>query len=196
MTWFSLADIAMFKQEPSTSLVDTWKRGWQRMRSSEAAATSSSSYWSQRKASPLYREVIAAARREASDALTALDVGAYESPLLTQFDWIPTKVALDVQSRTQVWNQMRGVAFLRGDFMAQHFVTPFDLVVCCQVVEHLPDSLVGRFVTKLASHARVLIVSTTFQLPSGAINGRNPARVELALFRSFAARARTRGSDD
>ena len=41
------------------------------------------------------------ARLEAPDALTALDVGAFESPLLSRFDWIPTLVATDMQSRPQ-----------------------------------------------------------------------------------------------
>ena len=58
-------------------------------------------YWRKRKNQLLYREMVAVARREAPSALTALDVGAYESPLLARFDWIPTKVATDIQFHPQ-----------------------------------------------------------------------------------------------
>ena len=66
---------------------------------------------------------------------------------------------------------MRGIAFVVGDFMKLSFGPLFDLVICNQVVEHLSDELVPRFITKLASHARVLIVSTTHIWPAGTITG-------------------------
>lgn len=129
--------------------------------------------------------MVAIARREAPYALTALDVGAFESPLLSRFDWIPTLVATDMQSRPMVWDHIQGIAFVRGDFMSLSFGTMFDLVICNQVVEHLPDSVVSRFVTKLASLARVLIVSTTFMMPHGTVAGHIQDPISKAKFASW-----------
>ena len=70
--------------------------------------------------------------------------------------------------------------------MALKLGTRFDLVICNQVVEHLPDSLVDKFVAKLAAHTeRTLIVSTTFELEQGAIKGHVQDPISEAEFRSW-----------
>jgi hypothetical protein len=58
-----------------------------------------------------------------------LDVGAYESPYISLFDWIPTKVATDIQLRANVWNDMDGIAFVQGDFMMLNFATSLPSIV-------------------------------------------------------------------
>jgi SAM-dependent methyltransferase len=125
------------------------------------------------------------ARRDAGNALTVLDVGAYESPYLLRLDWIPTKVATDIQARPQVWEHMNGVAFIQGDFLQLKFGTEFDLVICNQVLEHLPDDIVVSFVTKLASLAKVLIVTTTYNMPTGMIAGHIQDPISEEKFRSW-----------
>lgn len=109
----------------------------------------SSGYWESRRRSFAYAEdgpLLRLARQHAGDALTMLDVGAFVPNIAMKFTWIPTKVATDLQLDRMrgVWNQTRGVAFVRGNFLKLSFgVTPFDLVICSQVLG--PGSLlVGR----------------------------------------------------
>lgn len=155
----------------------------------EIEASSRSKYWDMRKNSPLYHKMVEIARTEATFALTALDVGSYESPFLSRFDWIPTKIATDIQPRPQVWNDVRGIAFIQGDFMNLQFGTTFDLVLCSQVVEHLPDEIVIRFISKMAGLSRVLIVSTSYEMPTGTIDGHVQDPISEEKFRSWFAKS-------
>ena len=138
-----------------------------------------------RKNHQLYHLTIELAREHAPHALTVLDVGAYESPLISRMDWIPTKVATDILNHPQVWEDLRGIAFIQGDFLTLKFGTKFDLVICNQVVEHLPDSVVGKFVQKLMEISRVLIVSTTYEMPQGTIQGHIQDPISEAEFCSW-----------
>ena len=104
-----------------------------KLRNVELEATKRSKYWSLRRHGTLYTKFYELVREEAPDALTILDVGAYESPYLSRFEWIPTKVATDIQARPQVWDAMDGVVFVQGDFMKLKFSTLFDVVICNQV---------------------------------------------------------------
>lgn len=115
-------------------------------------------------------------RSYAPNALSVLDVGAYDPSFISSLDWIPTKLATDLRlssaEQRAVWNGARGVAFVKGDFLTMDFGgTRFDLVTCNQVIEHLPHPLVDRFVRKLMSVARTLVVATTLELPQGVIKG-------------------------
>ena len=93
-----------------------------------------------------------------------------------------------MQSRAAVWSHIPGIAFVQGNFMGLKFVTRFDLVICNQVIEHLPDSLVPQFVAKLARHtAGTLIVSTTHMLKFGVIKGHVQDPISEAEFRSWFA---------
>ena len=49
------------------------------------------------------------------------------------------------------------------------FAEPFDLVISNQTVEHLDRP--GEFIEKLLKLGRGLIVSTTFEVPEGTIEG-------------------------
>jgi len=59
------------------------------------------------------------------------------------------------------------------------------LVLCTQVVEHLPDGIVGKFVQKMAQQAKVLIVSTTYEMPEGTIEGHIQDPISEEEFRSW-----------
>jgi len=153
------------------------------MKQIEELASERSEYWRKRKSAKLYTQEMELAQLHAPNALTALDVGSYESPFLSRLHWIPTKVATDIQSRPDVWQDIRGIAFVQGDFMQLKFATIFDLVLCTQVVEHLKDP--GPFVGKMASIARVLIVSTTYEMPAGTIEGHVQDPISEQTFRSW-----------
>ena len=108
------------------------------------------------------------------DALTALDVGAYDPFALTQLTWVPTKLALDIQfspKQSPVWASTPGIVFLNSDIFKTKFVgRRFDLVMSSQVVGRIPPSM-KKFVKRMMSLAKTLIVSTTYELPFGTIPG-------------------------
>ena len=48
-----------------------------------------------------------------------LDVGAYEPTFQSRFDWIPSKMATDMQfspMQSRVWERSRGISFVHGNF--------------------------------------------------------------------------------
>jgi hypothetical protein len=156
-----------------------------RLKKVEPEAAKRSKYWNLRRNNKLYSRFLKLVREEAPDALTVLDVGAYESPYISLFDWIPTKVATDIQSRDNVWNDMDGIAFVQGDFMTLNFATVFDVVICNQVVEHIDDDKVKQFVAKMQSIAKVLMVTTTYEMPFGDIQGHVQDPISENEFRSW-----------
>eukprot|EP00320_Phaeocystis_rex_P003881 CAMPEP_0119095366 /NCGR_PEP_ID=MMETSP1178-20130426/169245_1 /TAXON_ID=33656 /ORGANISM="unid sp, Strain CCMP2000" /LENGTH=275 /DNA_ID=CAMNT_0007079165 /DNA_START=72 /DNA_END=899 /DNA_ORIENTATION=+ len=135
-------------------------------------------YWRPRHNRYAKSRLVKLIRKHGADALTALDVGAYDPGLLAMLDWIPTKVATDkvhsakqwVEEQLPVWKRTRGIAFIKGDLVDLDFAgLRYDLVICSQVVEHLHESFVRNFTRKLMSIAKVLIVATTFNVPDGTI---------------------------
>ena len=82
----------------------------------------------------------------------------------------------------RVWDQARGLSFIQGDFLKLQFVVRFDLVICNQVVEHLPDGVVQPFVAKMMRTSRVLIVSTTYMLPMVLSTGTSKTRSRSSSF--------------
>ena len=140
----------------------------------KAITPPSNTYWDGRKHGARYSRkgvVQTLARKYAADALTMLDVGSFIPNAVASFDWIPTKVATDVQDHHLMgWNKIRGLSFVIGDFLALQFATRFDLVTCTQVLEHLSDTKAKQFVRKLQKQVRpnggVLIASVPFEMPS------------------------------
>ena len=180
---------------------DWWRSRYYAMKALHEKSTTP--YWRAREASTMYQAngtIIKLARQLVPDAATVLDVGAHEGTFISQFSWIPTKGATDMrfdenQAQQRAVRNQRGVAFLPGDFLTLNFgPTPFDLVICNQVVEHLPDGVVEPFVRKLRQVARLLIVSTTLDLPRGVIHSHVQDPISKAKFRTwFERRSGPRG---
>ena len=147
-------------------------RGWFTCRGVMVPPTNE--YWRGRSHLPLYSRhgiVQTLARAHAADALTMLDVGSFVPNAIASFDWIPNKVATDVQvHKSAGWQAVRGLSFVRGDFLELQFATRFDLVTCTQVLEHLSDDRARAFVRKLQRETRpaggLLLVSVPFEMPS------------------------------
>ena len=120
-------------------------------------------YWEGRKELNYYRDV-----RRILDELgpreSILDVGPMDTPVVTwgQFERRYT-VGPDVRAR------LDGVTAIRGLWpgVADEIQLPVDVVMCLQVIEHLPDTL--SFAAALFRSANELaIISVPYQWPESA----------------------------
>lgn len=118
-------------------------------------------YWQRRRHMQYYREVVRLARAHAPQARTVLDVGARDTPVVVELDWIPSRTALDYE----VAPDIPGVTGIKGDFLEYRPPHTFDLVICLQVLEHLEQP--QRFAQKLLATGNLVIISVPYQWPEG-----------------------------
>lgn len=139
-------------------------------------------YWADRAQHDLYRLTVATARAMFPRAKSAIDVGCYTSGLICELDWIPTRVASDINPNLAAnWRDVPDVRFVPGDAFTLEFAEqPFDLVVSNQTIEHLSDP--PGFVDKLLSLGRGLIISTTYETPAGLIAGHVQDPIDFEKF--------------
>jgi hypothetical protein len=117
-------------------------------------------YWEERRQMAYYREVIRLARQFAPTARSVLDVGPHGTPLVCELDWIPDKTVVDLAKV-----EIPGVTCLQMDFLQYMPSQVFDLVLCLQVLEHVP--LAEAFARKLLDTGRTVIISVPFRWPAG-----------------------------
>jgi hypothetical protein len=89
-----------------------------------------------------------------------LDVGPHGTPLVCELDWIPDKTVVDLAKV-----EIPGVTCLQMDFLQYMPSQVFDLVLCLQVLEHVP--LAEAFARKLLDTGRTVIISVPFRWPAG-----------------------------
>ena len=141
-------------------------------------------YWKDRAHHDLYRLTVAMAQAMFSDAKSAIDVGCYTSGILCELDWIERRVASDISSHlASSWKHVPGVEFVPGNAFELDFGQTFDLVLSNQTVEHVEDP--KGFVEKLLSIGRGLIISTTYEVPFGVIEGHIQDPIDLDKFKSW-----------
>jgi hypothetical protein len=116
-------------------------------------------YWEHRKKYHYYAEVICLAKKFAPFALSVIDVGSRDVPLVTELNWIPNKWAIDLD----ITPQFPGVRGINGDFLNFIPSNPFDLVLCLQVLEHLEQPEI--FTQKLLRSGKTIIISVPFEWP-------------------------------
>ena len=119
-------------------------------------------YWDARRHHRYYREVVRLARKHVPQGGRVIDVGAHEAELLRELDWFDVRLAVD----TRYVMPRKGVDTLVADFRDYDIDEPFDLVVCLQVLEHLPDP--EPFARKLLRSGRTAIVSVPYRWPADA----------------------------
>jgi SAM-dependent methyltransferase len=141
-------------------------------------------YWADRKDHDLYRLMVGICRGMFPTAGSAIDVGCYTSGLILEMDWIPRRVASDLQKNLVTnWAEVTEVEFIAGNAFGLKFESPFDLVISNQTIEHLEDP--PGFVAKLLSIGRGLVISTTYETPAGMIPGHIQDPISLDKFRSW-----------
>ncbi|MFN4183859.1 MAG: class I SAM-dependent methyltransferase [Hyphomonas sp.] len=141
-------------------------------------------YWRNRAHHDLYRITVAMAQGMFSDAKSAIDVGCYTSGIMVELDWIEKRVASDISSYlASSWEHVQGVDFVPGNAFELDFGQKFDLVLSNQTIEHVEDP--KGFVEKLLSIGRGLIISTTYEVAAGVIDGHIQDPISLEKFQSW-----------
>ena len=120
-------------------------------------------YWERRQGFAYYAEAVRLARAYAPGGSSVLDVGANETRVLEALDWFERRVALD----RRFVAPRRGVETVTCDFLAYVPPSAFDLVVCLQVLEHVPRP--DAFAAKLLATGRVVVVSVPYKWPAGLV---------------------------
>ena len=118
-------------------------------------------YWDSRRHYRYYQEVVRLARLHVPTGGCVLDVGAHEAELLQQLSWFRSRTALDIRYVMP----RRGVETVVADFEVFEPDGPFDLVLCLQVLEHLPRP--QPFARKLLRTGRTVIISVPYGWPAG-----------------------------
>ena len=124
-------------------------------------------YWDRRR-HMLYYEVIRILAQElGKGAESVIDVGSWNSPTLDWFPDAPNRTSLDLRLPYHA----DGIQSLTADFLAWEPDRAYDLALCLQVLEHVPDA--RAFARKLLTVASVVMVSVPFRWPAS----RNPHHV-------------------
>lgn len=145
-------------------------------------------YWSKRKDQPYYKQSEFYADTYCPNGKTLLDVGGgvgLGCRYLERFDRFEERVSVEnwwVDGGEEF--DLPGVDILRRDFLKwQHPQEKFDLVLCLQVLEHIPSPSVVRFARKLFQCGKCVIISVPHKWQKGRCVGHIQDPVdELKLF--------------
>jgi hypothetical protein len=122
------------------------------------------SYWERRANSHYLAAVRRLVGEGGADVESILDVGSNGCAYLDWFDWVPRRVSLDLK-RPYTGD---GVESVKADFLTWEPRERFDIVLCLQVLEHIPDA--ASFAQRLLAVARRhVIVSVPYKWRAGRI---------------------------
>ena len=118
-------------------------------------------YWERRKDFLYYQVVRILAEELAQGAGSVLDVGSRGTPYLEWFEDVPVRTSLDLV----VPYTAEGITSITGDFLTWTPDRRYDLVMCLQVLEHVPDA--KAFAHKLLASGRIVIISVPYRWRPG-----------------------------
>lgn len=139
-------------------------------------------YWKKRQTLIYYQYVSLIVRAVAGNATSAIDVGSSNTSIIESFDWIPEKYALDKRNPYS----SDKVVGIKHDFFKFQPPKKYDLALCLQVLEHVPDAAV--FAQKLFAIADAVLISVPFQWPKGGCKFHIHDPVDSAKLRSWTNR--------
>jgi hypothetical protein len=119
-------------------------------------------YWEKRSHLIYYRYIEQIVRGLASNAMSMIDVGSYKTPNLELFDWIPIRHSLDIAQPYQ----SATVKGIKADFLSFQPERTYDISICLQVLEHIPDA--ARFAMKLFEVSAAVLISVPYKWPAGS----------------------------
>ena len=150
----------------------------------------SSEYWRERRSFLFYKHLHCVLQKYAAEATSALDVGSSLPPFLNTLTWIRNKTIVgpkfagnvkkgggEMLPTARIEEKFRVTAF-QEDFMTWEppgwhggaitpamattlaVSPPYDLVLCSEVIEHVPQP--QDFVQKLLGFGRVVVIATPF----------------------------------
>ena len=121
-------------------------------------------YWQGRKDLQYYRTVREFAEKYCLDGKTLLDVGGGVGLGCRYLEWFDRFERTSVETPTRGCT-LDGVRVIHSDFMDWEPDQKYDLVLCLQVLEHIPDPT--PFAHKLFDCGRVVIVSVPYRWEAG-----------------------------
>lgn len=118
-------------------------------------------YWEERRETVYLQHVYALSCFIGRNAESIIDVGSNGCPYLEWFPWIENKLSIDLHHPYKA----KDIKSIVGDFLKYYPDRVFDLALCLQVLEHVPD--VENFARRLLLVARHLIISVPYKWPVG-----------------------------
>jgi hypothetical protein len=119
-------------------------------------------YWDSRKNARYVLYVQELVRVLEADAKSAIDVGARDTPIIEDFDWIEDRSTLDF-SNPYSSERVKGIS---ADFFKFDPPKHFDLALCLQVLEHVHDAV--GFAQKLFQIADHVMITVPYKWRAGA----------------------------
>lgn len=119
-------------------------------------------YWDSRKHARYVVYVQKLVRVLEADAKSAIDVGARDTPIIEDFDWIEDRWTLDY-SNPYSSDRVKGIS---ADFFKFDPPRHYDLALCLQVLEHVQDA--AGFAQKLFRIADRVMITVPYRWRAGA----------------------------
>ena len=121
-------------------------------------------YWEKRRHLAYYRTAVDYVRSYAT-AGTLLDVGSGIQFGCRYLEWLPEFNRTSIELCDDAGTRLDGVRSIFGDFLAWQPDRTYDVALCLQVIEHVPDAKL--FTEKLFDFARTVVLSVPYQWPNG-----------------------------
>jgi hypothetical protein len=119
-------------------------------------------YWGKRSRMIYYRYLDLIVRGVAGNCHSLIDVGSHNTSFIEAFHWIEELVALDIRA-PHTSERVRGIEM---DFFKYQPEKRYDLALCCEVLEHIPDA--GAFAKHLFDVADRVLISVPYRWPQGS----------------------------
>lgn len=120
-------------------------------------AGSESAYWDKRRQMLYYKAIFQVVSVVGKEARSIIDIGSAETDYVSWFGWIGEKAQLNLGFT----GQLPGVERISTDFLSWEDERTFDVALCLQVLEHVPDP--AAFCDRLQRTARRLVISVPYK---------------------------------
>lgn len=138
-----------------------------------------SQYWDKRKNSIYLKYVDYIVCAVGKDAESIVDVGSRACGYLEWFNWIDDRASLDIK---EPYTSER-VRSITADFFDWEPDKRYDVALCLQVMEHIPDT--HSFGEKLLSIADHVVISVPYKWADGSVRTHVHDPIDMRKFNSW-----------